>query len=115
MKNQPSNSSPYVASFFRENSIKCNTDVLFCATDRPLPKTFKSVQEIEDFIAEHAPRCEEDKPEMIIARVDQWMVASATALPREKTLRQREKYFGKVKFSTLQELLLRAKDNDGVL
>lgn len=89
--------------------------MLFCATDRPLPKTIKSVQEIEDFIAEHAPLCGEDTPEMIIARVDQWMIAGATALPREKTLRQREKYFGKVKFSTLQELLLRAKDNDGVL
>lgn len=80
-----------------------------------MPKTFKSAQEIEDFIAEHVPRGEEDTPEMIIARVEEWMIAGATALPREKTLRQREKYFGEVKFSTLQELLLRAKDNDGVL
>lgn len=88
---------------------------LFCAADRPMPKTFKSAQEIEDFIAEHVPRGEEDTPEMIIARVEEWMIAGATALPREKTLRQRKKYFGKVKFSALQELLLRAKDSDGVL
>lgn len=88
---------------------------LFSATDRPMPKTFRSAQEIKDFITEHVPRGEEDTPEMIIARVEEWMIAGATALPREKTLRQREKYFGKVKFSALQELLLRAKDNDGVL
>lgn len=80
-----------------------------------MPKTFKSAQEVESFIAEHAAPGEEDTHEMIIARVDQWMIAGATALPREKTIRQREKYFGKVKFSTLQELLVRAKDQDGVL
>lgn len=88
---------------------------LFGAVDRPMPKTFKSAQEIEDFIAEHVPRGEEDTPQMIIARVEEWMIAGATALPREKTLRQRKKYFGKVKFSALQELLVRAKDSDGVL
>lgn len=88
---------------------------LFYATDRPMPKTFKSAQEIEDSIAEHVARGEEDTPEVIIARVEEWMIAGATALPRDKTLRQRKKYFGKVKFSALQELLLRAKDNDGVL
>lgn len=91
------------------------SDVLICAADRPMSKTFKSAQEIEDFIAKYAPRGEEDTPEMIIARVEQWMIAGATALPREKTLQQRERYFGKVKFSALHELLLRAKDNDGVL
>lgn len=80
-----------------------------------MPKTFKSAQEIEGFITEHADRGEEDRHEMIIARVEQWMIAGATALPKEKTLRQREKYFGKVKFSTLQELLVRAKDMDGVV
>lgn len=87
---------------------------LLCAADRPMPKTFKAAQEIENFIAENVTRSEEDTPEMIIARVEEWMIAGATALPREKTLRQRKKYFGKVKFSALQELLLRAKDSDGV-
>lgn len=80
-----------------------------------MPKTFKSAQEIEDFIAEHVAQDEEDTHGMIIARVEQWMIAGATALPREKTLRQREKFFGRVKFATLQELLVRAKDQDGVL
>lgn len=88
---------------------------MLCATDRPMPKTLKSAQEIEDFIAEHVAQDEEDTHEMIIARVEQWMIAGATAVPREKTLRQREKFFGRVKFATLQELLVRAKDQDGVL
>lgn len=80
-----------------------------------MPKTFKSAQEIEDFIAGHAARGEEDTPELIIAHVEEWMIAGATAPPREKTLIQREKYFGKVRFSTLHELLVRAKDKDGVV
>lgn len=118
MKTQPSNFSLTISPPFFGKPNKWDgiiiTDVL-CATDRPMPKTFKSAQGVEDFIAEHAGRGDEDTHEMIIARVEQWMIAGATAVPREKTLRQRGKFFGKVKFSTLQELLVRAKDQDGVL
>lgn len=41
--------------------------------------------------------------------MDEWIVTGATACPKDKTLRQREKYFSGIKFSTLEELLQRAE------
>lgn len=55
------------------------------------------------FITEHAN--DEDVAELELAHVEEWMIAGAAACPREKTLRQRAKYFGEVKFSSLDELL----------
>ena len=46
-----------------------------------------------------------DAAKLEIAHLDQWTIAGASACPRKKTLEQRDKYFGKLKFSSLEELL----------
>lgn len=43
-----------------------------------------------------------------IAQVEEWMVAGASACPREKTLKQRETYFSNVEFHTISEFLKEA-------
>ncbi|KAL9101301.1 MAG: hypothetical protein Q9187_009260, partial [Circinaria calcarea] len=63
-------------------------------------KSYKSVEEIEA-----ACTNTKDAAELEAAHLDQWTVAGASACPREKTLEQRDKYFGKLKFSSLEELL----------
>lgn len=47
-----------------------------------------------------------------IAQVEEWMLAGASACPREKTLKHREKYFSRVKFHTISELLQEAGNQD---
>ena len=74
--------------------------------------SYKSADDIQRFLEEHAD--DDDTPELEIARVEEWMIAGASACPQEKTLRQRAKYFGNVKFSTLEELLRVAKERDFV-
>ena len=37
--------------------------------------------------------------------LDEWMVVGGTAMPREKTLRQRKKYFKGIRFLALQDVL----------
>ena len=76
-------------------------------TGRPLEKLYRSVEEVERTVAAYAGR--EDAVELENAHRDLWMLAGASACPREKTLEQQEKYFGKLKFSTLEELLELAK------
>lgn len=44
--------------------------------------------------------------------LDEWMLAGAAACPRDKTLRQRAKYFRNVEFSGLSQLLSRATKTD---
>lgn len=44
-----------------------------------------------------------------LAEMDDWIVSGASALPRAKTLSQRERYFGNVEFSGLREVLERAE------
>jgi len=44
--------------------------------------------------------------------LDEWMTAGAAACPKEKTLRQREKYFGRMKFASISELLQLAESKD---
>ena len=43
---------------------------------------------------------------------DEFSIDGATACPKEKTLRQREKFFGDCKFSTIEEVLKRAQEMD---
>jgi hypothetical protein len=70
--------------------------------------SYKSANNIERYITEHSDQ--EDEPGLVIARVEEWMIAGASACPCEKTLRQREKYFSTLKFSTLAELLSIARN-----
>ena len=46
---------------------------------------------------------------------DEWSIDGATEVPKETTLRQREKYFQNCKFSTLEEVLGMAKGVRGVV
>lgn len=46
---------------------------------------------------------------------DEWSIDGATVVPKETTLRQREKYFANCHFSTLEEVLQKAKGVKGVV
>ena len=72
--------------------------------DRPMEKTFRSQEQIErDF---NSPPSAENKEAHYIAGIEAMMITGSGACPREKTLRQREKYFKGMKFTTVEELLL---------
>lgn len=43
---------------------------------------------------------------------DEFSIDGATACPKEKTLKQREKFFRRCKFSTIEEVLKRAQGMD---
>lgn len=74
---------------------------------RPLPRTDISREQIQRSLIEHENGGDPDK--CVISQVDDWSVSGACALPREKTLRQKEKYFSKLNFVTLSEVLERAE------
>lgn len=77
---------------------------------RSLPLTNISHDDIRRNLVEYEKNGDAEK--YVLAQVDEWMVCGGCTLPKEKTLRQREKYFSKVKFSTLEELLKRAETTD---
>jgi hypothetical protein len=68
--------------------------------------TYKAVAEFESTTSEgHGSGLSREEE---IAQVDEWIVAGASACPREKTLRQRSTYFSNLKFHTISELLQEA-------
>ncbi|MCJ1350965.1 MAG: hypothetical protein MMC33_000947 [Icmadophila ericetorum] len=71
---------------------------------RPMPMTHRS----PGTIGAHP----KDSFEYMIACNDQWSITGGAALPQEKTLRQRTKYFSNMKFSTLEEVLRRSQKAD---
>ena len=73
----------------------------------PLPKTSISRDQVQRNLIEHQNGGDPDK--YVISQIDDWMVSGGCALPRQKTLRQKEKYFGKLNFVTLSEMLERAE------
>ena len=73
---------------------------------RPLPRTNISCDQIQRSLIEHEHG---DPDKYVISQVDDWMVSGGCALPRQKTLGQKEKYFSKLNFVTLRELLERAE------
>ncbi|CAL8580580.1 hypothetical protein XPA_006302 [Xanthoria parietina] len=81
--------------------------------DRPLPRTEKPWSEIQKVLEAHAGD-EELAEEAELAQVDEMMVMSYMAVPKEKTLRQREKFFAGVGFRGLQRLLQDAQGADFV-
>ena len=74
---------------------------------RPLPRTNISSDQIQRNLIEHEHGGDPDK--YVISQVDDWMVSGGCALPRQKTLGQKEKYFSKLHFVTLRETLERAE------
>ncbi|KAL8753742.1 MAG: hypothetical protein Q9199_004840 [Rusavskia elegans] len=81
--------------------------------DRPLPRTGKSWQEIQETLEAHAGD-EELSGEAEMAQVEEMMVMGYLACPKEKTVRQREKYFAGVRFRDLCQLLHSAKEMEFV-
>ncbi|KAL8809571.1 MAG: hypothetical protein Q9200_003291 [Gallowayella weberi] len=73
---------------------------------KTMPKTYKSWEEIAAVLETPGIKDEEAlPPEVEIAQVEEMTVKSYLAVPREKTLRQRHKFFGAVRFRNLEELL----------
>ncbi|KAL5341195.1 NAD(P)-binding protein [Aspergillus crustosus] len=75
--------------------------------DRPFTKTYRSLEDIASTVRgyEEGP----DIDDVGLPEIEQWTVTGATACPREKTLRQREKYFSGVHFLSVEELLQKAE------
>jgi hypothetical protein len=72
-----------------------------------MPVTYRSWESIQKTLAES------DDPEALeVAQIEEMMVLGCLACPREKTLRQREKYFSGVGFMGLEELLEYAEGVD---
>ena len=74
---------------------------------KPLPKTYRTREDIERALT--LPPNQENQEAIFLAGVDEWNVIGAASCPREKTLRQREKYFKGLNFVTIEELLRRSQ------
>ncbi|KAI4086738.1 MAG: hypothetical protein LQ344_007307 [Seirophora lacunosa] len=72
--------------------------------DRPMPRTSKSWPQIQSVLEAHAGE-KELSEELELAQVEEMMVMSYLACPKEATLRHREKYFRRIHFRPLRELL----------
>ncbi|KAI4222735.1 MAG: hypothetical protein L6R36_005939 [Xanthoria steineri] len=79
--------------------------------DRPLPRTEKPWSEIQKVLEAHAGD-EELAEEAELAQVEELMVMGYMSVPKEKTLRQRGKFFAGVGFRDLQHLLHDAQGVD---
>ncbi|RAH65258.1 MFS general substrate transporter [Aspergillus aculeatinus CBS 121060] len=81
-------------------------------TCRPFERDYRSKEDIETTIQQY-----EDQPESLelaIAEAEEWTISGATACPKEKTLRQREKFFAGMHFTTVEELLRKAEVEERV-
>jgi hypothetical protein len=78
---------------------------------RQLSKTSKPAREIKDYVEE---RLQKTDPQTLLAQVEEWSIEGASSCPREKVFIQREKYFKKLNFITIEELLELAKTLDFV-
>ncbi|KAL9578175.1 MAG: hypothetical protein Q9203_007192, partial [Teloschistes exilis] len=74
--------------------------------DRPMEKTYRS----EEQIAHDAslPPTTENAEAVYLASVEEMMITGSGACPREKTLRQRDKFFEHLTLATLEDLLTQA-------
>ena len=78
-----------------------------------MPLTYKSWDEIQQSLAAFAH--DEDLTALELAQIEEMMVMGYLACPREKTTRQREKYFKNVAFRDLRTLLRCAENTVGVV
>ncbi|KAL3447461.1 NAD(P)-binding protein [Aspergillus insuetus] len=79
---------------------------------RTFKRTHRSLEEINAALA--AAEKDPSTDPLELPQIEQWEVSGATACPREKTLRQREKYFSSLKLVTIEELLQMGKDIEHV-
>jgi hypothetical protein len=79
---------------------------------RTFTRTHRSLEEINAALA--AAEKDPWTDPLELAQIEQWEVSGATACPREKTLRQREKYFSSLQFVTIDEMLKMGKEMERV-
>lgn len=89
-----------------------DTDPLCAIVGRSMPRTHQSEDEIQGSIAKHV--ADGDTAALEQAQIEEMMVLGCLACPKEKTLRQRDKYFGQVEFLDLEHLLRLAETEDVV-
>ena len=75
-----------------------------------MPRTHKSWDDIQESITRHS--ADDDFAALETAQVEEMMVMGYLSCPKEKTLRQRAKYFGNVKFLNLEQMLILAEKQD---
>ncbi|PFH62476.1 hypothetical protein XA68_13378 [Ophiocordyceps unilateralis] len=74
---------------------------------RPMEKTYRSEEDIHrDTLL---PPTAENYEALYLASVEEMMLTASGACPRDKTMRQREKFFRGLNFITLEELLLQSQ------
>lgn len=72
--------------------------------DRPMEKTYRSQEQVlRDTLL---PPTAENLETLYLAGVEEMMITGSGACPREKTIRQRGKFFKNLSFTTLEGLLL---------
>lgn len=81
------------------------TNILYTGCSMQI--SYKSEEETTRFIKNNQQT--EVTRALEVALVEEWMIAGASACPREKTLLQRKKYFPSVTFSNLEALLSQAE------
>ncbi|KAL4819737.1 NAD(P)-binding protein [Aspergillus spinulosporus] len=79
---------------------------------RTLTEIHRSAEDIASDIREY--ESQPDVEDVGVVEVEQWTITGATACPKEKTLRQREKYFSAVNFMSLEEMLRLAESQGHV-
>ena len=72
-----------------------------------MPRTYRSRDEIRDSIAEFT--ASGDSGALEGAQIEEMMVMGCLNCPREKTLRQRAEFFGRVEFLDLKGMLALAE------
>lgn len=75
-----------------------------------MSRTHKSWDEIQESLRKHSN--DGDFPALELAQVEEMMVIGCLTCPKEKTLRQRAKYFGSVKFLDLEQMLMLSEKDD---
>lgn len=82
------------------------------ASDRPMEKTYRSKEQIDHDT--NLPPTAENLEALYLASVEEMMITESGACPREKTIRQRGKFFENLTFTTLEGLLLQTGSSRGL-
>ncbi|KAI4170651.1 MAG: hypothetical protein LQ348_007072 [Seirophora lacunosa] len=85
---------------------------VFQRNDRPIEKTYRSKEQIDHDT--NLPPTAENLEALYLASVEEMMITESGACPREKTIRQRGKFFENLTFTTLEGLLLQTGSSRGL-
>ncbi|KAL4936813.1 hypothetical protein BDV06DRAFT_216375 [Aspergillus oleicola] len=76
-------------------------------TCRPFKRVHRSLEQIAASVEDYKSGVQTHTG--FVAEIEEWTVSGATACPREKTLKQREKFFSGMHFLVVEELLRKAE------